>query len=1358
MRVYAESIVATIRKPLLVLDEKLCVVSANPAFLQAFKTSAREVERQLIYKLGGGQWNIPALRKLLEEVLPHNHVFEGFKVEQDFPGLGRLTLLLNARRLKQDPGVPEMILLAFEDVTAGGDARHQNNRPSKEGRRMKTRRKISASPERLRSRAEQLLGTTRREVAEMPAEDVQKLVHELQVHQIELEMQNDELRRTQLELEAARERLSLPYDSAPVGFLTLDDKGVIRETNLATARLLNVSRAKLAGEKLIRFIAPESQDAFFLHRRGVFNTGTTQTCELQMLPPGGQRFEARLETVVERTGPDRSNHCLMILTDITERKRAEESLRNSQQQLKLILQDANIGLWNWNLKTDRVDYSREWKTQLGYEDNEIGDPLDEWLKRLHPEDLVPTLGKHRQFIEHPWPDFEVEFRLRHKDGSWRWILSRATLLSDADGNAARMMGIHVDVTSRKQSEETLRQSRDELEQRVQERTAELTKANAALRAEIIERKQAEEALRESSLFNQQIIAGAKEGIIVNDRELKHLVWNPFMEEFTGVSAAQVMGKPAEEVFPFLRDAGIIHQMKRALAGEILPPLEVHLHVPQSGRSGWASNLSSPLHNARGEIIGIISIVHDITERKQAEAALQAREAQLHSFVQQAPAAIAMFDRNMNYIAVSQRWTADFYRGHHDLVGLNHYAVNPDLPDRWKEIHRKGMAGKSQSSDEDLWLQPDGRRVWVRWSINPWLDIHGNIGGIMILAENISARKEAEEALRESETRFRQVTETIDQVFWMTSLDKNKVFYVSPAYERIWARTCQSLYSSPRTWLAAVHPDDRKKLIRAVTRDQSTGEYDVEYRILRPDGTQRWIHDRAFPVRDASGEINRIAGVADDVTERKRTEERIAHLNRAQAILAGVDRAIVHILDRQKLLDEVCRVAVEMGGFKLAWVGMVLPDGSVQPVAKAGSTGYLEGIRIVTRDVPRGRGPVGTAIRENRPVVIEDIGKSAFMRPWRDRARQFGLHYVAALPIRISGKVVGAFQIYATQSGFFDENELGLLIQVSDDISFALAVIANLAARKQAEDALLDSSRFNQQIIADAKEGVIVYDHNLKYLVWNPFMEKLTGLPAAQVVGKHPTAIFPFLNNAGMMEGLRLALAGNARTTMDFHFDVPQSGHSGWVSDTSAPLRNARGEIIGVIGIVNDITERKQAEEALRRSEHNLRIFFNQAPIGLVWLSASGTILRANQTELNLLGCPANEYLGQSFIRGCGEPSQGLELLKRLATKETVRNFPMTRQRKDGMTVHVLVDAISFWSDNQLQYSSIFLRDVTDRLELEKEILQISEREHRSIAQEFARRTGTTIGRHGLSGRHFTSGTRRQIPSGSPAGEPHPGGH
>ncbi|MGE3273300.1 MAG: PAS domain-containing protein, partial [Chloroflexota bacterium] len=132
--------------------------------------------------------------------------------------------------------------------------------------------------------------------------------------------------------------------------------------------------------------------------------------------------------------------------------------------------------------------------------------------------------------------------------------------------------------------------------------------------------------------------------------------------------------------------------------------------------------------------------------------------------------------------------------------------------------------------------------------------------------DISRRNEAEAALRESEERLRQVTEHVDQVFWMSSLEKAEILYISPAYERIWGRSPESLLADPRSWIDAIHPDDRERVRLAALTRQASGAYDETYRIIRADGAIRWVHDRAFPVRNADGKVYRVLGVATDITE------------------------------------------------------------------------------------------------------------------------------------------------------------------------------------------------------------------------------------------------------------------------------------------------------------------------------------------------------------------------------------------------------------------------------------------------------------------------------------------------------------
>ena len=295
-------------------------------------------------------------------------------------------------------------------------------------------------------------------------------------------------------------------------------------------------------------------------------------------------------------------------------------------------------------------------------------------------------------------------------------------------------------------------------------------------------------------------------------------------------------------------------------------------------------------------------------------------------------------------------------------------------------------------------------------------------------------------LHEREERFRQLAENIHDVFWIVSADGEGI-YISPAYEEIWGRSLQSLYEDPSSWYDAIHPADRDKARLDLNKDlKKAGVFSEEYRVLRPDGTIRWIHDRAFPVHNQAGKIYRYTGIARDITERKKTEEKIKRLNRVYALLSGINSAIVRIKDRQALFEEACTLAVEKGGFLLAWIGMHEPvTSSVPLLAWSGLiAGYIENNKFSTDEhMPDCCLLTAEALRTGAPVICNDITTDPRVAIWKERALERGFHSVVILPILINDQPAGMMALYASIPEFFDNDEIKLLTELADDISYAL---------------------------------------------------------------------------------------------------------------------------------------------------------------------------------------------------------------------------------------------------------------------------------------------------------------------------------
>ena len=292
-------------------------------------------------------------------------------------------------------------------------------------------------------------------LAALSAEETRRTLHELQVHQIELEMQNDELRRAQAELDAARARYFDLYDLAPVGYCTVGGKGLILEANLTAASLLGLARGTLVKQRFTRFIVHEDEDIYYLHCQQLFETGKPHGCELRMVKKDGTAFWVRLEaTAAQDAGGEPVSH--VVMSDVTARKLAEEALRVEQERLDLAVAATGLGLYDWNPKSGVWLFSDLWAAMLGYSANEMPAHFSAWSERVHPDDL-PASSKASQDAFRDDAPYKCEYRIRHRDGSFRWILDQGRVVArDGHGEVIRFVGAILDITERKRGEEQLR--------------------------------------------------------------------------------------------------------------------------------------------------------------------------------------------------------------------------------------------------------------------------------------------------------------------------------------------------------------------------------------------------------------------------------------------------------------------------------------------------------------------------------------------------------------------------------------------------------------------------------------------------------------------------------------------------------------------------------------------------------------------------------------------------------------------------------------------------------------------------------------------------------------------------------------
>ena len=923
----------------------------------------------------------------------------------------------------------------------------------------------------LRQQAEEVLQRQPEELREMPPEDIQHLIHELRVHQIELEMQNEELRRTQRELELSRDRYSDLYDFAPVGYFTVSETGLILEANLTAATMLGLERGRLIKQPLTRFIASEDQDTYYLHRKQLFETREPQVCELRMVRKGGSQFWARMEATVARDSEGQAVY-RATMSDITERKRAEEEIRESEKRMRRVVQNMPVMLDALNEEGHIVAWNRECERVTGYSAEAIiGNP--QALELLYPD------AAYLQKLMAEWAERGNSFRdwemeLTSKDGSSKTV-SWTNIAEHFPISGWASWSIGIDITKRKRAEEEVR-----------ERVKELTCLYAVSR-------DMQEDLSVDELCRRAV------------EHLAPAMWSPEIAvaviELDGrrFTSEKVAEEPSHGLHAEIRVEGEARGQVEVYYAEQRPFL---LPQEQNLVKGVAEILSVWLERKRTEeererLLAaereqrlLAETLRDVTLALTAQISL---EDVLDEIFRQAQRIVPYSASNVALLEDDILHTAH-WQGY-ETFGTEAFIANleqllADLSLNAEIVQSRKPMAISDTQQEPGWVTHD-QTAWIKSCLAIPICLRDRVLGLLrldsdtpgqfsdedahrlqplanaaaIAIENarlyeaaqqeLAERRRAEEALRESERKFRLVTETIRDVFWLSTPGVTEMLYISPAYEKIWGRSLDSLRESPRSFLEALHPEDLDQYLGVVEAFHAKGEaYEWEYRIVPETGRVRWIHERGYPVTDERGSVVLMTGICTDITKRKRAEEEIQrHLERIEA-LREIDRAITSTLDLTEVLDIILEELERVIPYHSAAI-FLLSDGTVRVAAARGHPDVARALEVSF--LVQDDALIAKLMQEKRPLVLADAqadqrflarGGTEYVRSW------------IGIPLIAKGTAVGFLTVDHREPGVYDEESAEMAQAFASQVAVA---VENARLYEEAQRELAERKRAQEEL-------------------------------------------------------------------------------------------------------------------------------------------------------------------------------------------------------------------------------------------------------------------------------------------------------
>ncbi len=748
--------------------------------------------------------------------------------------------------------------------------------------------------------------------------------------------------------------------------------------------------------------------------------------------------------------------------------------------------------------------------------------------------------------------------------------------------------------------------------------------------------------------------------------------------------------------------------------------------PAARQTSAARLKSLELQNAR--------LQQELAERKQAEEALQESEKRYRQIVDTANEGIWVLDEDRRTTFVNARLAQMLGYQVEEMIGrrLEIFVFDEDLPDhaRRMESRRQGLAEQY----ERRFRHKEGEDVWTIVSATPLFDASHHFRGSFGMLTDITERKQAEEAITNTHLLLEQAlrfTEALlsaipTPVFYKDKegryLGCNRAFskFMGVTSDQIKGKTVYELWPSEH---AEVYHSKDLELMRNPARQI------YEFKVRDKDGLEHPVIYSKDVFRDETDQVAGIVGAFMDITEGKQAEEALRRLNRELRAISDCNQTLLRAVDEQTLLDDICRIVCDEAGYRMAWVGYAESDEArtVRPVAWAGvEAGYLAHAHITWTDTERGRGPTGTAIRSGESVCIQDFTADPQTAPWRENAVQRGYRSNIALPLKDdSANTFGALTIYSTAPNAFTSDEMRLLEELAGDLAFGITTLRTRAKHKRAEEALWESSQMLQLVLNNMPAYVFWKDRNSVYLGCNHLFAANAGLSSPQEIVGLTDFDLPWKDAEAesYRAGDRLVMETGLPKINYEETQLIADGRVAAVRTSKVPLRNPAGDVIGVLGTFEDISERKRAEEALRESQALYRSFIEQLPNPVFRKDNEGRYVMVNSKFCQLKGVKAEDFLGRkptevanSELTEQGESgqavkyaAQGEEIHELIMRTGQVVEMEEEHLSADGgrQCMHVIRMPV-FDSEGKVVGTQGIQFDVTERKRAEEEIYTLNQ--------------------------------------------------